>query len=51
MGVGFIATHCGNNTRGVILFEDDKDDIVLVTEPQILANLKSVLAGLTIYLG
>ena len=51
MGVGFIATYCGNNTRGVFLFEDDKDSIVLVTEPQIPVNLKSVLVGLVIYFG
>ena len=51
MRVGFIATHCGNNTRGVFLFEDDKDSIVVVTEPQIPVNLKSVLAGLVIYFG
>ena len=51
MRVGFIATHCGNNTRGVFLFEDDKDNIVLVTEPQIQVNLKSVIAGLAIHFG
>ena len=51
MRVGFIATYCGNTTRGVFLFEDDKDSIVLVTEPQIPVKLKSVLAGLTIYFG
>ena len=51
MRVGFIATHCGNNTRGVFLFEDDKDSVVLVTEPQIPVNLKYVLASLAIYFG
>ena len=51
MRVGFRAKHSGNNTRGVFLFEDDKDSIVLVTEPQIPVNLKSVLAGLAIYFG
>ena len=35
----------------MFLFEDDKDSIVLVTEPQIPVNLKSVLAGLAIYFG
>ena len=30
---------------------DDNDIIVLVTEPQILLNLKSVLAGLKMYFG
>ena len=39
------------NTRGVFLFEDDKASIVLVTEPQIPENLKSVLVGLAIYFG
>ena len=48
---GFIATHCGNNTRRVFLFANEKDSIVLVTEPQIPVNLKSVLAGLAIYFG
>ena len=51
MRIGFIATQCGNNTLGVFFFEDDRDSIVLVTEPQILANLKYVLAGLAIYFG
>ena len=49
MRVGFLATHCGNNTRRVFLFEDDKDSIVLVTEPQITVNLKSVMVGLAIF--
>ena len=51
MKVGFIATHRGNNTRGVFLFEDDKDSKALVTEIQISVNLKSVLVGLAIYFG
>ena len=46
-----MATHCENNTRGVFLLEDDKDGIVLMAEPQIPMNLKSVLVGLVIYFG
>ena len=33
----------------VFLFEDGKDGIVLVAEPQIPVNLKSMPAGLAIY--
>ena len=47
----WIYSNTRNNTRGVFLFEDDKDSIVAVTEPQIPVNLKSVLVGLAIYLG
>ena len=49
MRVGSIATYCRNNTLGVFLFENDKDSIVLVTEPHIPVSLKSVMAGLAIY--
>ena len=32
-----------------VLFENDKDSIVLVTEPQIPMNLKPMLVSLAIY--
>ena len=35
MRVGFIATICRNITRGVFLFEDNEDSIVLVTNPKL----------------
>ena len=35
------------HTRGVCI-DNDNDSIVLVTEPQILVNFKSVLVGLAL---